>query len=241
MGLMRFAVLALLAAVAGGCVAGNSSKPLTPQADATTPTPKTVVEHYGVGDRMYAIIGGETRLKSERLMEDETSPDHRRQGIFSLVKYDFGQTEIYTRQYRQIAQHDTDFTVRAAAIRALNWSRDRGAAPIFIEALGDSNELIRWEAAKALANVPDPSAVDPLTRALNNPAESKNVRVAAADALRHYHNLIAARALVNTLGGKDFGIAWQARESLHAMTGNDLRYNERAWLEFLTSDKKPLG
>ncbi len=113
--------------------------------------------------------------------------------------------------------------------------------PVFITALTDNNELIRWEAAKGLSNVPDPSAIDPLAHAVGNPSESKNVRVAAAEALRHYHNLTAARALVNTLGGKDFGVAWQARQSLSEMTGADLRYDQHAWLDFLTSDKKPLG
>ena len=238
---MRTALLTLLAAIMCGCATSTPPRVLSAQADAITPTPKTVVETYGLFDSMFAIIGGDTPAKSAQLMEDQTSPDHRRQGIFGLVKYDFGQHEPYTRRYRQIAQQDTDFTVRAAAVRALNWARDRSAVPVFIASLNDSNELIRWEAAKALSNVPDPSAVEPLTRALNNPGESKNVRIAAADALRHYHNLTVARTLVNTLDGKDFGVAWQARESLHAMTGSDLQYNASAWLIFLTSDKSPLG
>ncbi len=115
---MRFAVFALMAVIAGGCASGGSTpKPPTTQADAITPTPKIFVESYGLTDRMYAVIGGDTPLKSAKMMEDANSPDHRRQGIFSLVKYDFGQKDPYTRRYRQIAQTDSDFTVRAAAIR----------------------------------------------------------------------------------------------------------------------------
>jgi hypothetical protein len=192
-------------------------------------------------DNSWNVITGKTALKAVKLMEDSHSADNRRKGIYELVKTDFGQRDPYTRRYRQIAQSDPDFTVRAAAIRASNWSRDKQAVPVFIAALNDQNELVRWEAAKALANVPDASAVDALTRTVGNAAETKNVRMAAADALRHYKNLAAARALVATLGGKDFGLAWQSRQSLRKMTGNDLRYDERAWLEYLTSSAKPLG
>jgi HEAT repeat protein len=180
-------------------------------------------------------------MSDVKKMEDSASPDHRREGIYDLVSKDFGQHEPYTKRYRQIAQSDSDFTVRAAAVRACNWSRDKSAVPVFIAALNDQSESVRWEAAKGLANVPDPSAIDPLIRAINSQTESRNVKIAATDALRHYRNLTAARALVSTLNGKDFGVAWQARHSLLAMTGADLRYDERAWLEYLTGAKKPVG
>src|SRR2546423_106987 len=82
---------------------------------------------------------------------------------------------------------DGDFLVRAVAIRALNRSRDRSATPIFMKALNDKNDVVRWEAAKALANVPDPESPEALARILTNAADNKDVRIAAADALRHYH------------------------------------------------------
>jgi len=204
------------------------------------PEPLTV-SRFGSFDRTWGLMTGRTPIRAVGMMEDSRSADNRRKGIYELVRQEFGRHEPYTRRYRQIAQSDADFTVRAAAIRALNWSRDTQAVGLFIAGLNDPNELVRWEAAKAMANVPDPTALEPLTRALGNANESKNVRVAAADALRHYHNLGAARALVATLEGKDFGVAWQARKSLKAITGKDLRYNERAWLEFLTSSGKTMS
>lgn len=239
-------VVAIVWSGAAGCAsrgaragaAAASTRPASMQ-----PTPKVETENAleGAWRSVIGLASGNTPLKFVRMMEDTRSADRRRQGIYGLVARDFGQREPYTRRYRQIAQADADFTVRAAAIRALNWSRDTQAVSVFIAALTDQNELVRWEAAKALANVPDPTAADPLTRALGNANESKNVRIAAADALRHHRTLAAARALVNTLEGRDFGVAWQARRSLRRITGRDLRYDERSWLQFLTGPEKPLG
>jgi len=235
-------VLALAAMFVGGCASATVPPP-PGKADAMQPTPKVYTEKAwdSAWRTMSGWVTGNTPLHAVKMMEDQSSPDNRRKGIYALVERDFGQREPYTKRYRQIAQSDTDFTVRAAAIRALNWSRDTEAVPVFIAALSDQNDLVRWEAAKALSNIPSPTALEPLTRALGNATESKNVRIAAAKALRHYHNLASARALVNTLEGKDFGVAWQARHSLVEITGKDLRYDERAWLAYFTSSQKPLG
>ena len=175
------------------------------------------------------------------MMENPRSPDVRRQGIYALVSHDYGRKNPYLPEYRELAKSDEDFTVRAAAIRASNWARDRQAVPIFIAALSDANALVRWEAAKALSNIPDASAVDALRHALSDPSESRNVRVAAADALRHYRNLDVAEDLAKTLAGKDFSVAWQARQSLVRITGKDLRYDQNAWLAYLAHPDKPLG
>ena len=63
----------------------------------------------------------------------------------------------------------------------------------------------------------------------------------ADQALRHYRQINVARVLAGTLVGRDFGIAWQSRWSLHILTGQDFRYDEHAWLEYLTGPNKPLG
>jgi HEAT repeat protein len=183
------------------------------------------------------VMRGKTPVKAVLMMEDPSSADRRREGIYLLVENDFGQSEKYCARYRQIAQSDGDWTVRAAAIRALNWSRDKNAVPVFIAALGDKSEMVRWQAAKALVNVPDASAVGPLATVIGSANESRDVRIAAVEALRHHKNLAAARALVGTLSGKDFGVAWHARRSLRAITGVDHQYDERAWLEYLTTSK----
>jgi hypothetical protein len=184
---------------------------------------------------------GNTPIKFARLMEDSTFPDNRRKGINGLSARDFGRKKPSTTRYEQIAQTDPDYLVRAVAIRALNRSRDRSATPIFIKRLNDKSDLVRWEAAKALANIPDPDAAEPLARILTNPADDNDVRIAAADALRHYHDPTVARALAHTLNGRNFGVAWQSRKSLKSLTGRDLKYNERAWIDYVDGSDKPLG
>jgi hypothetical protein len=182
----------------------------------------------------FGRLRGETPTWALKKMEDPHFPDERREGINYLADQDFGKRPPWTTRYKQIAQDDFDYTVRASAVRALNRARDRSATDVFIKALSDRNDLVRLEAAKALANVPDPKAIDPLTKIVTSPVEGRDLRIAAADALRHYRDIGVARSLVNVLNGKDFGVAWQARHSLRTLTGKDLKYDERAWLVYLT-------
>jgi hypothetical protein len=101
--------------------------------------------------------------------------------------------------------------------------------------------MVRLQAAKALSNIPDASASETLAKTLGNQAETRDIRIAAAEALRHYRDLGVARVLAGTLSGRDFSIAWQSRWSLEIMTGEDYGYDERKWLEYLTGPSNPLG
>ena len=198
-----------------------------------------------LGDRM----NNNTPIEQARRMEDKTSADNRRRGINSLVKRPFGQRPPYTTRYGEIAigvpvanaGPDPDYVVRATAIRALNRSRDKASTPIFIRALSDRSELVRLEAAKALNNVPDPAAAPRLTQMRADANEVMDVRIAAAEALRHYRTLEVARALVAVLDDRDFGIAWQARRSLERLTDAALGYDQAKWLAYLTGPAKPFG
>ena len=188
-------------------------------------------------------------------MHNPARPDARREGIAALAtRWYFGKLPPYPHEYQELAIHDPDVTVRAMAIRALNICRDASATKIFIAGLQDDNEQIRLESVKALANVPDPDAVPALQKALTgnrlvysadgHPTEveeSKDVRIAAADALRRYRSLDVARTLVGYLNEPDFGVAWQSRQSLIALTGLDLQYDEAAWLQYLIGPSKPFG
>jgi|SRR5688572_30531953 len=193
------------------------------------------------GRNLTDYITGNTPIRGVTQMEDRYFPDERRVGINKLADRGFGRREPYTDRYMQVAQYDSDYLVRATAIRALNRSREQRATPVFVKALEDSSPLVRQEAAKALANVPDPGAVAPLARLVANPQESRDVRIAAADALKHYRALDAARALVDTLDSRDFGVAWQSHRSLVRLTGRDLKYDEGQWLQFLTGPERPFS
>jgi hypothetical protein len=198
--------------------------------------------------------GGDNPAAAARKMDNPNSPDLRRTGTAELVtKWDFAKHPPYTARYKQIAQNDPDYTTRAMAIRALNIARDASATPIFIAALNDDHEIIRLEAAKALANIPDPKAVPVLLQMLEGQRESlvdgrlemvdesKDVRIAAADALKHYRTQDVARSLAHALNEREFGVAWQSRHSLIVLTGRDLKYDEAAWLALLAGPNKPFG
>jgi hypothetical protein len=179
--------------------------------------------------------------RAARLMENAGSADARRRGINDLVRWDFAQDGPYIRRYRQIAQDDPDPLVRATALRALNRSRDAAARPLFVTALRDPSVEVRLEAAKGLVNLPDPNAAAPLIRVVSNPEEDRDVRIAAAEALRYYKSVEVARALIPRLSEREFGVAWQARRSLRRITGRDHHYDEAAWLAFITGPDKPFG
>ena len=69
--------------------------------------------------------------------------------------------------------------------------------------------------------------------------ETRDVRVACADALRSYKTPEVARVLIGVLNDRDFAVAWQARQSLRLMTGHDYRYDDNAWVQYLAAAKSP--
>ena len=200
---------------------------------------------------LLAIVGcGPTFGEAVQLMHDDTSADARREGMADLVTgFPQARTPAFAVGYHRAALNDPDPTVRAMAVRALNICRDASATPIFVAALADANEPVRLEGAKALANVPDRNAVPGLLTLLSGDrpgvtasrfappgsegVENRDVRIAAADALRRYPTLDVEHALIGVLNGPDFGLAWQARQSLITLTGQDLQYDAGAWLRFL--------
>lgn len=194
-----------------------------------------------VADTADAVTG--TPAKLGQMLAAKDDPDARRTGIMELVDRPWGQTATYVVAYSRLAEDGgQDPLVRASAIRALNRSRARQLAPLYVKNLTDANDLVRLEACKALNRMPDAAAVDPLLKLVGPSEENKDVRIAAAEALRHYKRLDVGRALVGLLAEKDFGIAWQAHASLKDLArGKDFGYSEAEWLKFFSGSEKPLG
>lgn len=184
---------------------------------------------------------GRTPIAAAVQLENQQSPDQRRMGLTRLSNDSAGRRAPYTTRYQQIAQSDSDWLVRATAIRALNRSRDASATPIFIRGLSDENDIVRVESAKALVHLIDTDAVAPLLAKVNDANENRDVRIWSADALRNYRTLEVARTLANQLTSREFGVAWQAHESLMTITGTNLGYDETAWLNYFTGPNKPFG
>ena len=235
------------------------------EGSATAPAPKgaEVKEFFGFLEFVFYkfpkqaidLYLGNTPGRYARMMEDDQSADMRRTGILRLVSdYDFARKDPYTRRYWQIAQGDPNVLVRVAAIRALDRSRKSTVTPIAINALEDPNPILRLEAAKALANVPDEKGVPALLKHMNaiidlrgeggrleQVQESRDVRVACADALRNFPTRDVTTALVDVLRDKDFEVSWQARKSLVLLTGHDFKYDQNAWRDYFAKAEKPFG
>lgn len=186
-------------------------------------------------------LNGDTPHHAILQMEDKNSADNRRNGMNRLLEWDFTHRPPYTRVYEGMAMLDTDSTVRAAAIRACNRSRDKQATSVFVRSLSDKSEWVRLEGCKGLCNLPDPNAAAPLTTIANNPDENRDVRIAAIDALKYYRTLEIARVLSGLLADSDFSVVWQARRSLVFLTHKDFGYDQGAWLAYFVGPQRPLG
>lgn len=167
------------------------------------------------------------------------NPDIRRRAVYVFSDQEYGRKPPYTSHYANMAKADRDASVRAAGIRALNRARDASQTGVYIAALEDENQWVRLEAAKALANIPDEKAIPSLIKLLADDQQPRDIRIAAADGLRAYHRSEVAQALIRTLDGRDFGVAWQSRRSLNLMTAHDFRYRPADWLAYLTSTEQP--
>jgi uncharacterized protein YceK len=208
------------------------------------PLYKTPLKAVGLGlDALFCepfvhffdYLAHDTAAYAARKMADKSSPDNQREGMLRLTDFEFARHGIYPQEYATEAQNGGDYTVRAAGLRALNRCRARGHTLLFEEAMTDGQDLIRLEAAEALGNIPDPEAIGTLVVHLGNVEPSVDVRIACAEALRNYHTHEAMQALIDELSDQDFGVAWQARQSLELLTGQDFRYDAKAWMNYLVA------
>ncbi|MFP4105090.1 MAG: HEAT repeat domain-containing protein [Phycisphaerae bacterium] len=182
----------------------------------------------GISEKMEDIFppSGPERVQMAFVSPD---PDVRRKGVRLLSQDEWGRKESYQKGYANLVNSDPDPSVRAAAVLALGKCRNPEHLDTIIHALGDKNELVRWDAVRALQMVQGPEAVNPLQKvALED--ESANVRAGAVKALRNYPRKEVVRALIDTLGDKDFAVRYHSRRSLQMLTGRDYGYNRRAWL-----------
>lgn len=188
--------------------------------------------------QFFTLISHDTPGIAVRKALDPTNPDVQRAGILHLCDFDHFRQGTAIVLYAHEAQVTRDYTVRAAALRALNRCRAKGYTSLFLKNLTDDQVLVRLEAADALGNIPDPQAIKPLIDHANSDL-SPDVRIACTEALRNYPRSDVLVALVELLDNRDFSVVWQARQSLELLTGMDCRYDARAWRAYLTTVKLP--
>lgn len=184
-----------------------------------------------VSDFMTRLFGGAPGyLQHARTLADPAAQsDELRRAINGLLRYRFGRQEPYTAAYRQLAENAPDPLLRATAVRAINRSRDAEATATLLAGLEDPSRRVRLEAAKALNRLPHRDALAPLLERALDEQEDRDVRIAAAEALRHYENPDLIRGLARLVGGPEFSVAWQARQSLIVITGQDHGFDPAAW------------
>lgn len=106
------------------------------------------------------------------------------------------------------------------------------AVPILIEALNDKNETLRWEAAKALGEIRDPSAANALVETLTD--KSFDVRWVAAESLISIGEA-GIPALLEALVHKPASVMFykQAHHILHALSRDPMPIEVRKILQAL--------
>jgi HEAT repeat protein len=104
--------------------------------------------------------------------------------------------------------------IRRSAVKALASAStgNPAAAPALAEALADSDEQVRAEAARALGKTASQAVVPALMYALKD--ESTEVRRWAARALDSVRNLASAPALIEALEDRDLGVRRIAAQAL---------------------------
>ena len=162
----------------------------------------------------------------------DTDPDLRRRGVLLLGNAVFGGEEPYVRLYRDYAVNERNQLVKAAAIRALARHGEVADARIIAAQLTDENRQVRWEAARGLQRLHEPSVVPDLLERLRDPDEDVQVRVAAATALGQYGSDRAFQGLVGALEAPELAVNHAAAASLRQLTGRDIGIDPTAWLRW---------
>jgi hypothetical protein len=194
-------------------------------------------------DAPVRYLTGDTYSKMAADLESNDA-NRRRAAVLDYAESIGARDAGIRKAYRVMAQFDNDPLVRAAAVRAINITRDTDpdAGAVILKALKDGHDAVRLEAVKAIANLPQQGVAPQLIATLTDDKQPLDLRIACADALRHYRSPETARALIKQLGQTaNFALSWQSRRSLYLMTGKDLRYSEAAWLDYIASADKPVG
>lgn len=159
---------------------------------------------------------------------DANDADRRREGILLVSNHAWGREGKYAAYYALLAINDPSPLVRAACVRALGKVNDPTYVPQLARAMDDASSVVRLDAAVVLADLTGPAAMEPLRKhAMKD--ESVDVRMACLKALRHYRDPQVTDVLLQCLGESDFGLRYEARQSLIALTGMDKGYEPADW------------
>ncbi len=99
-------------------------------------------------------------------------------------------------------------------------------------AAADADPYVRRAACLALAQTPDPEALQILAKTLESDTDI-DVRMVAARALGQFRDPQAAQALAVAIDDNNPALQQTTMDSLRAVTGKDYGYSASAWREFM--------
>lgn len=182
------------------------------------------------GESIFEVFSPPTPQDAVRWAADPYDADLRYRGTLLLANAPWGGERPYVEMY-ELAAKDGDPGVRAVALRALANHGSPEHAAIAINALSDPNDLVRWEAARALQRFYAPEAVTPLIERTNPDREASDaVRASSAWALGQYAETRVVQTLIAALSERELAVNQAALASLKTLTGQDHGYDAKAWL-----------
>lgn len=193
----------------------------------------------------------------QRALEHKDA-DVRRGAIRHIAKTRHADLPIVVDGLTAAARNDPSESVRCAAIRALGKLEDQRAVETTLVLLSDPAEHptvrpagadLRWEAIQVLhefvkGGIPDRHERNGAQRIairllLTDP--SRDVRIEAARLLGLFPTTDAARALIEGLRQRDFGIVYESERSLMRLTGRTRDHDPTRWESWLNSTPEPFA
>jgi HEAT repeat protein len=137
------------------------------------------------------------------------------------------QRQITDQLARQI-QVEPDPLVRQAVIRAIAEFRTPMAQQVLEAGLADEDEMVRVTCCTALGERAEPASVASLAKTLRED-ESKDVRLAAAQALGGIKSPEAIQAIAVALDDRDPAMQYVGVQSMKSITGKDYGPDVQIW------------
>lgn len=174
-------------------------------------------------------------------------PDVRRDAVAEVAKSDAYNQDWAIKGFLAIALLESDTQARCVAIRALAKTHDPRATEAALkiihfrdyppEEVWPPDELCRWDATVALADLSAADAVPEMQRERTFETlierlavdPNRHVRIAAARALGEYARPQAVEALIGGLRDDDFAVVYQCEDSLVRLTGHTHSADVTAW------------
>ena len=187
------------------------------------------------------LLPESSQQKRQKLMARLGSPDAdlRREGVLMLGEGEAAGWKATPEILEIMAIGDTEAQVRAAAVGVLVRIDEKERLPdVLAKTSQDVSALVRLESVAGLSSGGDDGSMNLLVNMLNRDTESE-IRGRAAAALGNYPNRRSVQALIAALDDDDFGVIYQAEQSLRKLTGKDFSDDARRWNEWLIGTEDP--